>query len=104
MSSATQILSKSTFVRGCKCLKSLYLYKFHYDLRDEVSMQQQSLFDQGNEVGLLARSLYAGGKDASVTPTHDYAASIKRTQQILQSGYKTVYEAGFMFNNIYAAV
>jgi hypothetical protein len=103
MSSATQILSKSTFVRGCKCLKSLYLYKFHYDLRDEVSQQQQALFDQGNEVGVLARSLFPGGKDASVTPGHDYAASIKRTRQILKSGCKTIYEAGFMYNNIYAA-
>jgi len=102
MSSAT--LSKSTFVRGCKCLKSLYLYKFHYDLRDEVSQQQQSLFDQGYEVGRLARSLFPNGKDATVAPAHDYTASVKRTQQILQSGCKTVYEAGFMFNNVYAAV
>lgn len=104
MSSATHILSKSTFVRGCKCLKSLYLYKFHYDLRDEVSRQQQSLFDQGHEVGIVARSLFPGGKDATVTPAYDYSASVKRTQQILQSGCKTVYEAGFIFNNIYAAV
>ena len=57
----------------------------------------------GNEVGMLARSLFPGGKDATVTPAHDYAASIKRTQQILQSGCKTVYEAGFMYNNVYAA-
>ncbi len=104
MLSATHTLSKSTFVRGCKCLKSLYLYKFHYDLRDEVSQQQQSLFDQGNEVGILARSLFPGGKDATVTPAHDYTASVKHTQQILQSGCKTIYEAGFMFNNVYAAV
>jgi len=104
MSPATNTLSKSTFVRGCKCLKSLYLYKFHYDLRDEVSQQQQALFDQGNEVGMLARSLFPGGKDATVTPAHDYTASVKRTQQILQSGCKTIYEAGFMFNNVYAAI
>src|SRR6476660_2971762 len=104
MSSATQILSKSTFVRGCKCLKSLYLYKFHYDLRDEVSRQQQSLFVQGNEVGMTARHLFPAGKDATVNPAHDYIASIKRTQEILQSGCKAVYEAGFMFNNVYAAV
>jgi hypothetical protein len=103
MSRATQTLSKSTFVRGCKCLKSLYLYKFHYELRDQVSQQQQALFDQGHEVGMLARQLFPVGKDASVTPSYDYAASVKRTQQILESGCKTVYEAGFMFNNVYAA-
>src|SRR6266536_436451 len=103
MSSPTYTLSKSTFVRGCKCLKSLYLYKFHYDLRDEVSEQQQSLFDQGNEVGMLARSLFPGGKDATVSPAHDYTASVQHTQQFLETGCKTVYEAGFMFNNVYAA-
>jgi hypothetical protein len=104
MSSANHTLSKSTFVRGCKCLKSLYLYKFHYNLRDEVSQQQQSLFDQGNEIGTLARTLFPGGSDATVAPAYDYSASITRTQQILQSGCKTIYEAGFMHNGIYAAV
>src|SRR5205085_7226727 len=81
----------------------LYLYKFHYDLRDAVSHQQQALFDQGNEIGMLARSLFPEGNDASVTPSYDYAASIKRTQQMLQSGCKTIYEAGFMYNDVYAA-
>ena len=102
MSPGTHTLSKSTFVRGCKCLKSLYLYKFHYDLRDEVSQQQQALFDQGHEIGMLARSLFPGGQDATVTPAHDYTASIKRTQRALQSG-GTIYEAGFMYNGVYAA-
>ena len=103
MSPVTQTLSKSTFVRGCKCLKSLYLYKFHYNLRDEVSQQQQYLFDQGHEVGELARSLFPGGEDATVIPAYDHKASIQRTRQILESGCKTIYEAGFMFNDVYAA-
>jgi hypothetical protein len=103
MSPRSHTLSKSTFVRGCKCLKSLYLYKFHYDLRDEVSQQQQALFDQGTEVGRFARTLFPGGKDATVNPAHDYKASVKRTEQILQSECKTIYEAGFMYNNVYAA-
>src|SRR3954471_16121511 len=103
MSSITYPLSKSTFVRGCKCLKSLYLYKFHYKLRDEVSQQQQALFDQGNEVGTLARQLFPVGADATVTPSYDYVASVKRTQEILRSGCKVIYEAGFVFNNVYAA-
>ena len=103
MSPVTQTLSKSTFVRGCKCLKSLYLYKFHYNLRDEVSQQQQYLFDQGHEVGELARSLFPGGEDATVIPAYDHKASIQRTRQILESGCKTIYEAGFMHKDVYAA-
>src|SRR5436190_21945395 len=103
MSPGTHTLSKSTFVRGCKCLKSLYLYKFHYNLRDEVSQQQHALFDQGNEIGMLARSLFPNGQDATVTPAHDYTASIKNTQRILKSGCTTIYEAGLMYNGVYAA-
>jgi hypothetical protein len=53
---------------------------------------------------MLARSLFPGGADATVIPAYDYPASVKRTQQILQGRCTTVYEAGFMFNNVYAAV
>src|SRR4030095_6300387 len=94
------ILSKSNFVRGCKCPKSLYLYKFHKDLQDEISDNQQALFDQGNETGMLARSLFPGGKDARV-PYYDYAGSAKLTQKLLQNNCNSIYEAGFMFNDVY---
>ena len=30
-------LSKSTFIRGLQCEKSLYLYKKHYNLKDPTS-------------------------------------------------------------------
>ena len=33
-------LSKSTFMRGLQCIKSLYLYKHHYDLQDETSARE----------------------------------------------------------------
>lgn len=52
---------------------------------------------------MLARSLFPGGKDATVTPSYNYSASVKRTRQILQSGCNTIYEAGFMQNGVYAA-
>jgi hypothetical protein len=98
------ILSKSTFVRGSKCLKSLYLYKHHYDLRDEVSQQQQAIFDQGHEVGMLARELFPAGTDCSVSPAYNYSESIKKTNEAIANGAKVIYEAGFVFNNVYVAV
>ena len=33
------ILSKSTFIRGQQCAKSLYLYKHHSNLKDAISPQ-----------------------------------------------------------------
>jgi len=45
------ILSKSTFIRGLQCEKSLYLYKHNYNLRDETPPKLQAIFNQGNNVG-----------------------------------------------------
>jgi hypothetical protein len=47
-------LSKSLFVRGLQCHKSLYLYKYHPELKDELSPEQEALFSTGTDVGLLA--------------------------------------------------
>jgi hypothetical protein len=41
------VLSKSTFIRGLQCEKSLYLYKHNYNLRDGISSQLQAIFNQG---------------------------------------------------------
>ena len=62
-------LSKSTFIRGLQCEKSLYLYKHHYNLKDPVSPQLQAIFNQGHRVGELAQGLFPGGVDAS-PPNH----------------------------------
>ena len=37
------ILSKSTFLRGLQCEKSLWLYKHRYDLKDEITPQQEAI-------------------------------------------------------------
>ena len=43
-------LSKSTFIRGLQCEKSLYLYKYHYKLKDPTSPSLQAVFNQGTNV------------------------------------------------------
>ena len=50
-------ISKSTFLMGCQCRKLLW---FRYNAKDQVpapDAQQQAIFDQGHEVGQLARQL-----------------------------------------------
>lgn len=98
------LLSKSTFVRGCKCHKALHLHKYHFNLRDEISKSKQAVFDQGHEVGKYARKLFPAGIDCTVNPAYDYAASIQKTAEALEKGSTTLYEAGFIFNNVFAAV
>lgn len=54
-------LSKSQFIRGLQCHKSLYLHRHHPELRDEVSSAQQELFQSGQNVGEFARELFPEG-------------------------------------------
>ena len=58
------VLSKSTFIRGCQCEKSLYLNKYHPELRQEISEQLQAVFDRGHKIGELAQQLFPGGVNA----------------------------------------
>ena len=58
-------LSKSTFIRGLQCEKSLYLYKHHYRLKDPTPSSLQAVFDQGTNIGILAQELFPKGADAS---------------------------------------
>ena len=59
-------LSKSTFIRGKQCQKSLYLNWHQPELKAVVSPMQQAIFNQGHEVGKLARQLFPGGVDAGI--------------------------------------
>ncbi len=53
-------LSKSQYIRGLQCHKSLWLYKNRPDLRTEPDQAQESLFNTGYEVGELAKQLFPG--------------------------------------------
>ena len=98
------ILSKSTFIRGLQCEKSLYLYKHHYNLRDEISPQLQAIFDQGTNVGVLAQELFPGGVDASPSSHFKMQESVFKTKEFIKEGKQIIYEATFQFNGVLAAL
>ena len=97
-------LSKSTFIRGLQCEKSLYLYKKHYNLKDPTSPFLQAIFDQGNSVGVLAQSLFPGGVDASPENHFKIFESVEKTKTFLDKDEKIIYEATFMHNGVIAAL
>ncbi|NER10027.1 protein of unknown function [Muriicola jejuensis] len=97
-------LSKSTFLRGLQCEKSLFLYKHHYDLKDEISAQQQAIFDQGTEIGLLAQKLFPVGVDASPSSHYEMQESVQKTKSFLEAGEARIYEATFQYNGVLAAL
>ncbi|MCW3083064.1 MAG: hypothetical protein JWP12_430 [Bacteroidetes bacterium] len=96
------ILSKSTFLRGLQCAKSLYLYKNFIQLRDPVSAEQQSIFNRGNNVGVLAQQLFPNGTDATPAKRSDNISAVERTQQLIANGAEVIYEAAFQHEQVLA--
>ncbi|MFY0606418.1 MAG: DUF2779 domain-containing protein [Cyclobacteriaceae bacterium] len=93
-------LSKSTFIRGLQCEKSLYLHKMHPELRGEIDQNQEAIFAQGTTVGELAQQLFPGGKDCSFSDFGEINDSIKRTKNYMERGEPIIYEAAFRYENI----
>ena len=98
------ILSKSTFIRGLQCEKSLYLYKHHYNLKDAISPHLQAVFSQGNRVGELAQDVFPGGVDASPPNHFKMQESVVKTKAFIENGETIIYEATFQFNGVLAAL
>ncbi|MDA9986690.1 DUF2779 domain-containing protein [Crocinitomicaceae bacterium] len=98
------ILSKSTFIRGVQCEKSLYLNKHARNLRDEISPEQLAVFSQGTNVGELAQGLFPGGVDCTPESYYNFQESVERTHAEIAKGTKVIYEAAFQFNGVLAAL
>ncbi len=56
--SRSAAISKSSFIRGKQCLKSLYLHFNEPWLKDETSKAKQHVFNIGHETGRLAQDLF----------------------------------------------
>jgi hypothetical protein len=97
-------ISKSTFIRGLQCEKSLYLYKHHYRLKDPTPSSLQAVFDQGTNIGLLAQKLFPNGVDASPENHFKMVESVGKTQDFVSQGESIIYEATFLYNNVLAAL
>jgi len=97
---ASHLLSKSSFIKGLQCEKHLYLYKYHYKEMDELSEMQKSIFKRGTNVGELAQQLFPGGEVAAQGDPPNYEKALLRTQELIKSGAKVIYEAAFTFNEV----
>lgn len=95
-------LSKSAFVRGLQCPKSLYLHRYRPDLRDKESEGQQAIFAQGTNVGHLARALFPGGVAADEFPPDSSQPAY--TSALMERGARVVFEGAFVAAGTYCAV
>ena len=58
MSDYNPYLSKTLYIKGCQCQKALWQKKYRPELADEISMEQQALFDSGTEVEFWRSSCF----------------------------------------------
>ncbi len=89
-------LSKSAFIRGVQCVKSLYLHRYHPELRDEEDPRLRGVFASGSEVGVLARTLFPGGILASPDAPDNLTEAVERTRRLIGEGARVLYEAAFV--------
>jgi hypothetical protein len=97
-------LSKSTYLRGLQCRKSLYLNWHHPELKDQISAMQKAIFSQGTDVGKLAQQLFPEGIDAGIYVPDNYQKSIELTSQLIKDRTDVIYEAGFASNGLHCFI
>lgn len=99
----TRYLSKSQYTRGLQCAKSLWLYREKKELQDPTSPEQQAIFDQGTEVGILAQKWIGGG--VLIKAGHaDPAAALEETAAALAAGARVLYEAAYLYDDVLVRV
>ncbi len=94
------MLSKSQYMRGVMCPKSLWLFNHRRDLLPAPSEQPDSSFNQGQMVGELARRCFPGGTlIARNAANPDFA--LQATKRAL-AARMPVYEAAFAHDGFIA--
>jgi hypothetical protein len=97
---ATSFLSKSLFIRGRQCHKSLWLHKNRPELKDALSDAQKAIFQSGTDVGILAQQLFPGGIEIPYEGLSHHE-QIEQTRVELENGTETIYEATFLHDGVF---
>ncbi|MFW6056777.1 MAG: DUF2779 domain-containing protein [Chloroflexota bacterium] len=96
----TALLSKSRYLLGLQCPRLLWLHVNEPERIPAVDESTQYIFDQGHEVGNLAKKQFPDGIDI---PAEDFSQNLEQTSRLL-STRRPLFEAAFMSNGKYARV
>lgn len=98
--------SKSKYCALWQCPKMAWLRKYKPE-EFELDTSSEVRFENGNEVGELAKGLFGSYDDATVTNSDgslDLLAMINRTKWLINSGAESICEAAFDHDGLYCAV
>ncbi|HEO99422.1 MAG TPA: DUF2779 domain-containing protein [Epsilonproteobacteria bacterium] len=96
-------LSKSQYIRGLQCHKSLWLLKNRPELREEPDRAQESLFDTGYSAGEAAKELFPGGVEIEFD-ADNFKGMLDKTKELIENGTEVIYEASFSVNGIFVMI
>jgi hypothetical protein len=91
------LLSKTNFLRGLQCYRYLWTVVHEPKSIPPPDAVTQFTFDQGHDVGALAKKLFPRGIDI---PTGDFSANIRIAGENMLSG-RPLFEAGILAGNIF---
>ncbi|MDP8253022.1 MAG: DUF2779 domain-containing protein [Candidatus Kaelpia aquatica] len=94
------LITKSKYISGLQCPKYLWVKEHMPKEIPAVELELQFRFDQGKEVGDVAKRIYPEGVDLSDS---NFSLNINRTQQSIKKR-QTIFEAGIMVDNIYSRI
>lgn len=96
------LITKSKFVAGVQCLKRLYLTVHAPELAAQPDESDQSIIDQGREVGLLARQMFPGGV---AVETGDREQAIRTTRELVANPeVPAIFEGAFEHRGVFVRV
>jgi len=94
------LLSKSKYLNGLQCPRYIWLQFNDLKSIPETDEVTQYIFDQGHEVGYLAKKLFLGGIDI---PQDNFIGNIRQTKVLLNKR-KPLFEAGIIADKLYSRV
>jgi hypothetical protein len=96
------MISKSLFIRGLQCLKSLYLHKNRPYLRDPISKSTLAKFRRGHEIGKLAQELFPDGIQLARPGPKSYLKSASLVSAHIAQQTPVLYEVPFIHEDFLA--
>jgi len=96
------LLTKSKFIAGEQCLKRLYLSVRSPELAVQPDDSGESIVEQGQKVGLLARQMFSGGV---VVDAKNREEAIRATRELIDNPeVPAIFEGAFEHKDVFVRV
>ncbi len=99
MPNKKHLLTKSAFVNAIDCARFFSVYQNERERLQAPDEAQQALFDQGHDIGEMAKMLYPDGIEIDWNDGHE--AGIAQTAEVIGKR-RPIFEAGFRHGRTHA--